>query len=357
MTEAFLSGNTTAALAFNPGLGIIDRTCEFENYTAGECNDVLNVELTGRWKNGAQWHCVTKNTVLWGGAPKTEDQKMPLFSEKEIVDVTLGIVAKAGAITWNTDLNSQGHILPNFQHLLKTIDGSIRQNENISNESFKLKENEIANIFLQTKQNLVIGEKSKIEMQVLKKDGDYINATGMIPLKLSNTAVGSLDENGIFLAKKPGEAEVMIQIGKKSAKVKIQVSVKSLVSIVLKSSKRVLGINESANITAVGLMSDSTIADLKDAQITYTLNHPEKASIDKNGSVKAIQSGRILITAKVELNKISKTAILPLVIKDHESPLTMIARRLRLFRYKVPQTLHSTENKRNQYGRMHSNTH
>ncbi|MEO6636654.1 MAG: hypothetical protein ABIN25_00165, partial [Ginsengibacter sp.] len=33
MTEAILSGNSNAALAFNPGLGIIDRTCEFENYT------------------------------------------------------------------------------------------------------------------------------------------------------------------------------------------------------------------------------------------------------------------------------------------------------------------------------------
>lgn len=318
MAEAFLSGNPTAALAFNPGLGIIDRTCEFENYTAGEFNDILHVDIEGRWKNGAQWHCVTKNTVRWGGATTTADQKIPLYSEKEIVDATLGVVAKGGAITWNVDLNEHGIVRPSFQHLLKTMDGSIKENKNVSTKFFTLQENEIANIFLQTNQNLIVGEKTKISIVVLKNDGTYINATGMMPLKLDNSVIGSVDKNGIFSAINVGEVMVVVKVGKKFAKVKIRVSTGRLESIELKLSNSVLSVNESAKITAVGLMSDHTSVNLNGTQITYTLNHPEKALIDSNGDIIAIQPGRILITAKAEFDKVTKTAILPLVIKDNE---------------------------------------
>ena len=96
------AGNPDSIVAFNPGVTLRKWT-DAEDYTAGEINDADTVSCEGRWEKGKQWHMLSYLGQNWGQAP-------PRYTVEKIVEMTRGITAKEGVVTWDVPIDASGHI-------------------------------------------------------------------------------------------------------------------------------------------------------------------------------------------------------------------------------------------------------
>jgi len=117
--DALRAGNPDSLVAFNPGVlyPIITLT-QHEDYTAGEINEVEQVQCAGRWVGGAQWHMLSYLGVTWG---KGE----PRYSDELAAGFTRDIIAHEGVASWDVPIQKSGLIPEAFVAQLRAIGKAI----------------------------------------------------------------------------------------------------------------------------------------------------------------------------------------------------------------------------------------
>jgi hypothetical protein len=117
-------GNPSAALAFNPGVvyRILSMT-PHEDFTAGEIDqpDCITIRRSaaGRF-DGAQIHVLSYLGRTWGmGSPR--------FPTEEAVDYSRKVHEAGGAITWDTPVELNGTISPDFLDQLTAVGKALRR--------------------------------------------------------------------------------------------------------------------------------------------------------------------------------------------------------------------------------------
>jgi hypothetical protein len=113
--DAAREGNTSSAVAFNPGVFYpIFAEAPEEDYTAGEINDVARVHCRSRWVDGAQFHMLS---FLGSGWSRGE----PRFAAARAAQTTTRIVQPGGVVTWDVPHGPTGRISDAFMRQLEAI--------------------------------------------------------------------------------------------------------------------------------------------------------------------------------------------------------------------------------------------
>lgn len=114
------AGNPDSLVAFNPGVlyPIITMT-EQEDYTAGEINELEQVDCTGRWVEHAQYHMLSYLGPSWCAAP-------PRFTDEQVIAYTRRITDHDGVVTWDVPIQVDGHIPQPFFAQLCTLGRAMR---------------------------------------------------------------------------------------------------------------------------------------------------------------------------------------------------------------------------------------
>lgn len=123
---ALRAGNRDALLAFNPGLltPIICHT-EYEDYTAGEIQNVLTV-CPGPWVE-RQGHKARYHVLSYLGEHWCKGQ--PRFPDELVLGYTKHVVNKGGVITWDVPIQKNGLIPEPFVRQLQVIDDGLGQKQ------------------------------------------------------------------------------------------------------------------------------------------------------------------------------------------------------------------------------------
>lgn len=114
-----------------------------------------------------------------------------------------------------------------------------------------------------------------------------------VTFRSSKPSIASIDENGVILAKKPGEAVIIASADKTSVSCKITVK-KPSVSLSGRSASLYRG--ETVRLSA---------ASTSKSKVKWKSSKKSVAAVDENGKVTAIKNGKAVITATVD--GISKT--------------------------------------------------
>jgi beta-glucosidase len=80
---------------------------------------------------------------------------------------------------------------------------------------------------------------------------------------------------------------------------------------------------DTAQTSVTASLSDDSFVELSKAKVTYKSNHPEVASVDRNGKVTARKVGTALIFAQVTLNGITVSDSYPMKVVPDLSPKAM----------------------------------
>lgn len=89
--RAVKHGNPKSIAAFNPGIELIHYS-PFEDYTAGETNEPLNLLPTSRYIEGSQWHSLTYIGSSWG-------QRDTRYTEEQWAEWVQKVVSHGGVVT------------------------------------------------------------------------------------------------------------------------------------------------------------------------------------------------------------------------------------------------------------------
>ncbi len=113
--DAMRAGNPDSIVAFNPGVKypIVTLTQE-EDYTAGEINEVEQVECTGRWVGAAQWHMLSYLGATWG-------KGKPRYTDEQAAGFTRDAIAHEGVVSWDVPIQPSGLIPEPFAAQLRAI--------------------------------------------------------------------------------------------------------------------------------------------------------------------------------------------------------------------------------------------
>jgi hypothetical protein len=106
LANAARAGNADSIVAFNPGV-LVPIVCHSteEDYTAGEIDDPAKVVCPGRFIEGVQFQMLSYLGPWWG---KGE----PRFSNEQVINWTLEILRKGGAVTWDLGIGQTGTLQP-----------------------------------------------------------------------------------------------------------------------------------------------------------------------------------------------------------------------------------------------------
>jgi alpha-L-fucosidase len=118
------AGNPDSVIAFNPG--VVDRSLSvtpYEDYTAGEINELDRAMIRRTqppgYIDGAKVQFLSFLGERWGGgAPRFTTEQAVAHSEK--------IVGLDGLITWDTPVQRDGTIAPQFVEQLKAIGKAVK---------------------------------------------------------------------------------------------------------------------------------------------------------------------------------------------------------------------------------------
>ena len=112
---ALKAGNAESLVAFNPGVSVpVIKHNPVEDYTAGEINYMLPVQLPRRYVNGAQCHILSFLGSNWG-------QRPPRFSDELAGSYTRWVNAHDGVVTWDVPIEPNGRIPEEFIAQLTAI--------------------------------------------------------------------------------------------------------------------------------------------------------------------------------------------------------------------------------------------
>ena len=95
--KAAKAGNKNSIVTFNPGIKLIKSTSA-EDYTAGEINEPLKIQINDRWIEGSQAHILTYLGDTWGAHNLRYDDNI-------WIDWIKGINSKGGVVTMDMGTN------------------------------------------------------------------------------------------------------------------------------------------------------------------------------------------------------------------------------------------------------------
>jgi hypothetical protein len=119
MAQVLRAGNPDAAITFNQGKRkAFSDFCVHEDYTAGEVNDQFP-ECPGPWVeqggHRARFHMLSYLGDTWGKGDK------PRFEDPRAVELTRGILANGGFVTWDVPPLISGLIADDFLSQLESL--------------------------------------------------------------------------------------------------------------------------------------------------------------------------------------------------------------------------------------------
>jgi hypothetical protein len=118
---ALRAGNPDAIIAFNPGVTpVLRRHAPDEDYTAGEANEPLGMQIASRWVDGAQAHVLSYLGNSWWYGVK------PRFSNEQVVQWMRDFLDTGGVVTWDVHVQPNGLIPEAMMAQLKAIDKGLR---------------------------------------------------------------------------------------------------------------------------------------------------------------------------------------------------------------------------------------
>ena len=90
----------------------------------------------------------------------------------------------------------------------------------------------------------------------------------------------------------------------------------NLYKVTASTDKTILDAGETVNISLSGTLVDDSVADLSNAEISYTSSDNEVATVDGSGAITAVANGLATITCDVTLDGITKSASIDLIVGD-----------------------------------------
>jgi hypothetical protein len=118
------AGNTDSSVAFNPGVyHRIFSPTPYGDYTAGEMDFPSRIRIVHAANgsvDGAQIYILSHLGEKWGMGD-------PRFSTDDVVDWTRKVVSQNGAFTWDTPVQTDGHISKPYMDQLMAISTGLRQ--------------------------------------------------------------------------------------------------------------------------------------------------------------------------------------------------------------------------------------
>ncbi|MCC6580359.1 MAG: hypothetical protein IT440_07940 [Phycisphaeraceae bacterium] len=116
---AVRAGNPDSIVGWNPGVKYPPYTVdEEEDYTAGEVNELSEVDSPGRWDKQAQFHILTFLGKFWMQTPIR-------FTAGQAINHTLAFTNHGGVVTWDACPTKEGHIHPDAMAVLRELGPAI----------------------------------------------------------------------------------------------------------------------------------------------------------------------------------------------------------------------------------------
>lgn len=139
------------------------------------------------------------------------------------------------------------------------------------------------------KTTLEIGETAQLTATITPAD-----ATGEITYESSDTAVATVDENGLVTAVAAGTATITAKFADKSATIDITVNAASVpaTGIEVSAEKTSIKVGETTQLTATITPDGATDT------VTYESSDTSIATVDEDGKVTALKAGEVTITVK-----------------------------------------------------------
>ncbi len=155
------------------------------------------------------------------------------------------------------------------------------------------------------KTTLEIGETAQLTAVITPAD-----ATGEITYESSNTAVATVDENGLVTAVAAGTATITAKFADKSATIDITVNAASVpaTGIEVSAEKTSIKVGETTQLTATITPDGATDT------VTYESSDTSIATVDEDGKVTALKAGEVTITVKA--GSVSDTVTITVTAAD-----------------------------------------
>lgn len=96
-----------------------------------------------------------------------------------------------------------------------------------------------------------------------------------------------------------------------------------LAEVSMEADKTKLGLMDQAQLTLKGKMNQGAAADLSKAQIVYTSDKPEIATVDSTGKVTPVGAGKASITALVTMDGVSLSASVAFTVVNYSNVLKL----------------------------------
>lgn len=171
-----------------------------------------------------------------------------------------------------------------------------------------------------SRETLVSGQTSQVRLTGKLSDGTIDNLSeATITYASDNEAVAAVDGNGTVRAVGAGTVNITatVKLGDVQLSKSIQLTVGSetLKSVALTCDKTALVAGQTAKISVTGTLTNDKPVDLSDAAILYSSDNAGVATVDSNGTVKALGEGVVNISASVILGGVTQTGSLKINIE------------------------------------------
>ena len=147
---------------------------------------------------------------------------------------------------------------------------------------------EVKEIILKKEEiEIIVGESSKIEIEVLPKELKQYKLTW----ESSNSEIVTVDENGNIIGLKNGEADITVSSGEVVSTCKVKV-ITMVESVTISKSRTTIDVETSDELIVIVNPENAS-----NKNVTWESSDPSIATVDENGKVTGIKPGEVIVTA------------------------------------------------------------
>ena len=186
---------------------------------------------------------------------------------------------------------------------------------------------EISEVFLEAQKTWAnVDEQMQFNVYGKSDYNQHISSDDyVIEYASSDESIATIDNNGLFKACKVGVVTITVNVKKNedvySKDIIIYVVDNTLDSVTATADSNKLYIGDTTQLSVEGIMSDDSLFDINEAEISFTSADESMATVDNSGKVTATGTGNAIIITNVNYKGITKITTTEIYIKgDPEQP-------------------------------------